>query len=184
MIILLSGLKQSGKDTIANYLVQKYNFTKYAFASPIKEVSRILFGWNEKDDEILKEVVDEQWGFSRRQFWQYFGTEWAQGELRNQFPSFDKNIGRCLWVKKFEQLFLQDTTKNYVISDFRFIHEYEILKKYNPIAIKILRDSVVANDGHASETSFKILPCDYIIKNNNSVQDTYFQIDDIIKKIS
>jgi len=59
MIIGFAGKKRSGKDTIANYLVNKYNFRRYAFGGPVKEVCRILFGF---DDEQLygdrKEELD------------------------------------------------------------------------------------------------------------------------------
>ena len=45
MIIALTGKKGCGKDTIANYLVEKYGFINYGFADPIKEVGKILFGF-------------------------------------------------------------------------------------------------------------------------------------------
>ena len=37
MIIGLSGYAQVGKDTVANYLVEKYGFVKVSFADPIRE---------------------------------------------------------------------------------------------------------------------------------------------------
>ncbi|MGD9679022.1 MAG: hypothetical protein AB7V16_11830 [Vulcanibacillus sp.] len=165
MIIMLSGYKRSGKDTVANYLVNEYGFTRYGFADPIKEISYILFDWKKEDDEVLKEVIDERYGFSRRQFWQYFGTEWAQYQLPNQFAEFSKKIGRNFWVKKFENLYKSNPNINYVISDYRFPHEYEVLKEYNPKCIQIHRD-IVASDCHESEKYINDLHTNYYLKND------------------
>lgn len=38
MIICLSGWKNSGKDTIANYLIEKHNAVRVAFADPLKDM--------------------------------------------------------------------------------------------------------------------------------------------------
>ena len=46
MIIGLSGNIGSGKDTIANYLVDKYNFRKVSFASKLKDIVSILYDWD------------------------------------------------------------------------------------------------------------------------------------------
>jgi hypothetical protein len=58
MIIAISGLKFSGKDTIANYLVKKYNFARVSFADPLKDMVSKEFdvprGW--LDDPSKKEV--------------------------------------------------------------------------------------------------------------------------------
>ena len=35
--IILTGLVKSGKDTVANYLVMKYGFSKYVFSDVIVE---------------------------------------------------------------------------------------------------------------------------------------------------
>lgn len=51
-IIAISGKAGSGKDTVAEYLVEKHNFTKIAFADPIKRFAKDVFSFN----------VDELWG--------------------------------------------------------------------------------------------------------------------------
>jgi uridine kinase len=38
MIVGLVGLKQSGKTTIADYLVSKYNFVQLSFADNLKKL--------------------------------------------------------------------------------------------------------------------------------------------------
>lgn len=43
MVILVTGLKRSGKDTVANYFSSHYGFERYAFADPIKKLVKRSF---------------------------------------------------------------------------------------------------------------------------------------------
>jgi len=182
MIIMLSGYKRCGKDTVAKYLVNEFGFTRYGFADPIKEISYMLFDWKKEDDEAMKEIIDERYGFSRRQFWQYFGTDWAQIELGKVFPEFKQKIDRNFWVKKFENLFLKNPTIDYVISDYRFPHEYEILKNYNPITIRIDRN-IEHLDTHESESYINKLHVEHVIKNDCDLIELRSRVCDMIDMI-
>ena len=42
-IILLCGKKRSGKDTIAEYLVENYNFKHYKITQKLKDCVKVLF---------------------------------------------------------------------------------------------------------------------------------------------
>jgi len=67
MIIGFAGKKGSGKDTLGNYLIEKYKFERYAFGDPVKEVCRILFGFN--DQQLYgdkKEEIDISLGIKPR----------------------------------------------------------------------------------------------------------------------
>ena len=37
-VILINGLPRAGKDTMADYLVQKYNYYKISFADELKDI--------------------------------------------------------------------------------------------------------------------------------------------------
>ncbi len=52
MIIGLTGYAQSGKDTVANILVERYGFTRVAFADKIRE---FLYETNPMYDSIAGE---------------------------------------------------------------------------------------------------------------------------------
>ena len=68
MIISISGLAGSGKDTIGNILIKKHNFTRIAFADALKSICSTITGlsWdmfndpNLKDKELDNEVVFDQ----------------------------------------------------------------------------------------------------------------------------
>ncbi len=69
-----TGLKRSGKDTCADYLVKNYGFQKYALASPMKEVAKIIFGWEDKDFQgDKKEYVWENMALAHGSFFNCLG---------------------------------------------------------------------------------------------------------------
>ena len=91
VLIGIVGKKYSGKDTAADYLVANHNFTKMAFADPVKKVAKELFNFN--DEQLygnLKEATDERWGISpQRSFpenWNRFRTIWNL----YIFPQYEK----------------------------------------------------------------------------------------------
>ena len=83
-IISICGIKRSGKDTIAEYLIKKNNFKRYSFADPIKQGLIKMFGFTEKQmwgDTEDKEAIDPRWGISPRKMMQIVGTELFQFDI-------------------------------------------------------------------------------------------------------
>ena len=128
VIISLCGFAGSGKDTIADILVEKYGFVKISFASALKDVISNIFGWDRKmlegstnEDRIKRDTVDEWWSVqlemtvTPRIMMQKIGTDL----FRNQF---NPNI----WIKIVErQLSLY---QNIIITDCRFPNEINMIK--------------------------------------------------------
>ena len=90
MLIGLIGNKRVGKDTIANILVNKYQFKKLAFADPIKEVINLLFDLDTSDNVDKEKVTD--YGVSLRTLYQKFGTELMQEGIYKYFPEMEDKI--------------------------------------------------------------------------------------------
>lgn len=181
VLIGIIGKKYSGKDTVADYLVTKHNFTKMAFADPVKKITKELFNFN--DEQLygnLKETVDERWGISPREAFQKIGTEFGQFGIHSYFPSMEK-FGRNLWV---ERLFAEYNlnTKDTVISDVRFKHEIDRIKKENGIIIKIIRDSNYI-DNHISENEIDEEDCK-IFYNNGTKNELYNSIEGFIYNLN
>jgi len=183
MIIGVTGFKRSGKNTVCNYLASKYGFTEYAFASPIKEVSYKLFGWNPEEDDQLKEVVDPEWGISRREFWQWFGTEAMQYGLPEMYPNYGKKIGKGVWTQIFKNLYEKNKDITYCISDFRFPHEKRLLDEIGATTIKVVNRNLLNKDLHESEMHIETMGCDYIVFNEGSFSDLYGQVDIVMQSI-
>jgi dephospho-CoA kinase len=173
MIIGIIGNKYTGKDTIADFLVENYNFNKYTFANPIKDISKKLFHLNDEqlNDPYLKEIKIPYWDLSPREIFQKIGTD-----------LFRNNFDKDFWVKQFEINYLiNNNHKNIVCSDIRFQNEAELIKKYNGILLKINRNTH-KYDNHESE-KLEIQDYDFEINNNSTLEDLYFIVEDILKKL-
>jgi hypothetical protein len=170
-IIAICGLKRCGKDTLADFIQSKYGFQNIKIADPLKDMCAQLFGLSHAQIEgDVKEVVDPRWGVAPRQILQFVGTEMFQFKLQELMPQ----IGRSFWMRQ-----LLDKHKHgcFVVSDMRFVHEYEILKAAQPdlIVIKIVRDGLKINvyNEHSSEKEWEHIPESFTVYNNGSIEQMF-----------
>lgn len=176
MIIALTGLKGSGKDTVADYIVTKYGYKKETFAEPLKNALKCLFGLNDNNLYENKESkLDDWYGVTPRQLMQYVGTELLRDQMYKLIPELKKNI----FVKNLENKIKKGG--NFVISDLRMENEYELIKKYGGVVININR-GLISVDTHSTENT--ILDYDYILNNLGTIENLYDNIDIIMKKIN
>lgn len=131
MIIGICGLIGSGKDTIANHLVDYHDFYKTSFADKLKDAVAQMFDWDRDmlegksaDSRSWREQPDPFWtqetGFevTPRLVLQKFGTEC----MRQGF--FDG-----IWVSLVKQQVTKNPGKNWVIPDVRFPNEIKMIKE-------------------------------------------------------
>ncbi len=179
-LVCLVGLKRSGKNTVANHLVSEYGYIEYAFADPIKKACKEIFLFTDEQlDGSLKESYDERWGLTPRQAYQVIGTELFQFDIHNHIKSdvFD-NIGRTLWVHRFELwLKTQPINSKIVVTDGRFIHEVDCIRKQGGEIWKIERPSLISTDNHQSETELQTIISDLTIINDGDVNKLHKNID-------
>jgi len=187
-IIGLTGKKGSGKDTLANYLIKKYNYTRLAFADPLKDSCKIIFGLtNEQVHGNKKEEIDPYWNITPRKILQFVGTELYREKIGELLP----NVGKNIWVNVIDRKLQENLENKYVITDIRFQNELDLVKKYNGKIIKINREKnqkqeyirsanavqqehvPVEYDQHVSENYIDDLKSDYIIYNNSSIPELY-----------
>jgi len=182
MIIGLLGQKQSGKDTCADYFVKNHGFERFAFGDSVKEVCRILFGFN--DEQLYgdkKEEIDRYLNITPREAFQKIGTEFGQYLIHELLPNLNIEK-RTLWTLALDKI---DISKNIIISDVRCKHEIDAIKKKGGIIIKINRNTI-QNDfnKHSSEqeifniSSFLI---DFIIDNNGTLNELFEKINSFVK---
>jgi hypothetical protein len=125
MIIAITGAIGSGKDTIADYLIAEFGFKRLAFATKVKDVAHVVFGWDREmlegrtaESRAWREVVDPYWGLSPRVALQRIGTE-----------MFRTHIHPETWVKAVVKEIQTHPETNYVITDCRFDNEVAALKE-------------------------------------------------------
>ena len=189
MIFGICGFQSSGKDTIADFLVTHYGFKKLSFASALKDILSVIFGWSRdklegitKEDRLWRENVDIWWAtelhmphLTPRFALQHFGTE----IFRNHWHP-------DIWTKIIEnQLTKYD---NIVITDCRFPNEINLVKKYCGKLIhvhKVLPDwfqnyksgiDCDIQNMHISEVSWIRNDFDYEIDNTSTISDLYEKI--------
>jgi hypothetical protein len=180
-LIGLVGKKQSGKDTIAQHLIDEYGFVRYAFADPIKEACQVIFGFtNEQCWGKEKEIIDPYWKITPRKVFQLFGTELFQFELPKYAPEL-ADIGRTFWAYRFIRWYEQQLEKSpeikVVITDVRFPFEADIINSLGGTLVRITRPEQVHNDSHASEVEMDNIQCRHHIMNDGTIDDLKAKMD-------
>lgn len=174
MIIGLSGYAQTGKDTIANHLINKYGFTRVAFADPIREAVYKLnpniniadmrgvplatavdrLGW-----EMVKvESSDARWLLQR------MGTEVGR-----------EIFGENFWVDQAMKKALEH--ENVVITDVRYPNELQAILEHSGTVWRVIKGDTGAVNRHASETALDDYDFEYIIFNNDTIESLYESVD-------
>jgi len=141
-IILLNAPPNTGKDTIADYVVEKYGFTKEQFKNPLFTIASTLLGMTLEG--FLLKYQDRRWkeskhlllGISIRELLIKISEEWTKPLLGN----------RAFGVLAAERM--QHNT-NYIFSDSGFIEELDpIVEKFgaeNIIVVRIMREGCSYN---------------------------------------
>ena len=163
VLIGLAGKARSGKDTAARFIMEHCSlFEQAAFAGPIKEGCRAMFGLN--DAHLygdLKETVIEQYGCSPRQIMQWCGTEFGRSLVHPE-----------IWVmqvrNEWEACRILGT--NLVVTDVRFDNEAMAIREMGGVVVHVTRPSHTSGvTEHASEQGVTVLPEDEAIVNDCSL---------------
>lgn len=158
VLIGLIGFKNSGKDTVADYLVRQHGFHKLAFADPVKEVCKIMFQLETEQlhDPLRKEQLDERWGMTPRSMMQKVGTDM----IRTMW-------GEDFWVRNMNARVRHHGSDNIVISDVRFRNEAEWIQLKGGLLLRIV-DGTQHCDNHPSETEQLSIKEDLLLFNPKS----------------
>ena len=204
MIIGICGFIGSGKDTVADYLVNFHEFRRESFANTLKDAVSSVFGWDRtmlegrtKEAREWREQVDPWWAerlamptLTPRWVLQYWGTEVCR-------KSFHDDI----WIASLENK-LRNSKDDVVISDCRFPNEIQSIKNAGGMIIWVKRGNlpdwydtaIDANNGsnvaanelkhlkiHASETAWVGTEFDSELENNSSIDELYLKIESLVK---
>lgn len=195
ILIGINGKIGSGKDSFADFAVEKYNYKKLYFAEPLKyEVKEFLLKNNLSfTDENLfgsqedkeKEIVFDNINLICKNFFPFsdfknkingnkstyrFLMQWWGTDYRRVMC--DDNY----WVKKF----IEDSKKydKVICSDLRFPNEYNAIVDNNGMCIKIVRDNNFKSNTHVhiSETALDYITDWYDVLYNNSTLEKFYEL--------
>lgn len=174
-MILVCGNRGSGKDYLAEYLEKTHGYIHIKISRKLKEICKLLFAFSEDQIETdSKEMVDLRWGVSPRRCMRFIGTEFFQDGINNLLIG----IGKTFWINSLlDEIDYTTSDKRYVISDLRFLHEYEEIMRRccnagaDMCIIRIYRlNSVILPDNdvdnHISEQEYKKIPADVVLIND------------------
>lgn len=201
MIIGICGFEGAGKDTMADYLVAEKGFVKLSFATIVKQIASILFGWDLRmlqgdtlESRLWREKLDEKWTsilnmpITPRKVLRLTGTE----SCRNVFGP---NIFVGNVYNRILSLLNESPTTNIVVSDCRFLNEIEMVKSFDnsklihiydnslPTWFKQYKSGVNVDEiklMHPSSYEWIRSNFDEEIKNNKSKQNLYDNINKLL----
>ena len=167
LLIGLTGLAGSGKDTVRSLLEQDHDFDGIAFADPIRDMLGVLFDSMEipRDwmiERDLKEQDIPSLGVSYRKMAQALGTEWGR--------ALNSNLWLDIAAEKI-RVCQQYGNPGVVISDVRFVNEAQWIKSKGGVIWKILRPGLEPVRAHISEQLAAKLPYDYVIDNRGTIDE-------------
>ena len=192
-IIVLSGKKGVGKDTIAN-MISNYQinavmnmgvpfekielYTKLSFAKPIKEILSIVA---REEVHTLDDFKDLS--FLKREGSNLSTDKTPRDLYKDIADLFKKSLNDDIWVDIL--LDKLNEHKKAIITDMRFQNEYKALKELNPIFVRVKR--TLRYDPSKSEVdldSFDDSYFDYIIENNGSEKELFIKVEEFCKKFN
>jgi len=178
IIIGLVGETGSGKDTVAHYLKRRYDVQLLRFSQPLKKTLDLFFNKSSKEDQSwLYSVFKERFGEDilhqgvRRYVEQHDGIMCVNGMRMMKDLEFIRSFKHnyVIYVTADQKLRWERTVSRGEKSDDR--QSFEDFQKFES----------------SSETE-KDIPkigaqADFIIKNDGSMDELLWQVDDVMKEI-
>jgi hypothetical protein len=210
MIIGICGFIGSGKDTIADYLVNLHGFRRESFANSLKDAVAQVFGWDRtmlegrtKQSREWRDQVDSWWAerlgmpnLTPRLMLQLWGTEVCRRGFHDD-----------IWIASLENK-LRNSRDDVVISDCRFPNEIRAIRAAGGKVVRVIRGpepawydaAVSVNRGpegnatwslsqskldrlqiHASETAWVGTDFDAVLDNNSTLDNLYQQVKNLVQ---
>ena len=194
MLIGICGLIGSGKDTVAERLVNEHGYKRDSFAKSLKDAVASMFNWDRdmlegrgESSRHWREQPDKFWSerfgraVSPRTILQQFGTEVMRGQMYDGIW-----VDSCIGRYKGE---------NTVISDTRFPNEIKRIKECGGIILLVKRfqdpdwftsyveGNIEPKGIHSSEYAWAKSEFDFTIENNGSLEELNEKVDSFIHRL-
>lgn len=190
-LIGIYGRARSGKDTAADYLAKRHGLLKYAFAEPIKQMLKAVFGDHFHEGD--RSGICPETGKSYREMMQTIGTEWGRDMMH---PELWVRMAAKKWqwvqdgcpfetpIGTASHVCLGDKPVNngMIISDVRFRSEAEWIRRAGGVVIQLYgrgSDVPVGIPGHISESGLRLNEVDMGLNNNGDLEHLKYLLDGV-----
>jgi hypothetical protein len=197
MIIGICGFIGSGKDTVADYLVEHHGYTRDSFAATLKDAVATIFSWDRellegrtKEAREWREQVDPWWAnrlnipnLTPRLVLQLWGTEVCRRGFHDD-----------IWIASLENKW-RTSTGDIVITDCRFPNEIKSIKdaggkiiwvqrgplpEWYDFAVQDNVQELIKRKVHISETAWIGSEFDYVVHNDGTIAELYSTIKSLV----
>lgn len=192
-LIGIGGLLQHGKDTVADYLVEKHGWVKMGMSDPLNEALLILNPWVKIDNYIshpIMRVVQFDPGFyPYQEIYATLGYVRAKKipDVRAYLQRLGTEVGRNLlgeniWVNAAEMKIEKLTAegKNVILTGVRYPNELALIHRQGGELWWVERPSLVNADSsasHSSENSVTREDFDLVVYNDGTLAELYETVD-------
>ena len=180
-VIGLMGYKRTGKDTVADHLVNAHGYTRIAHADILRDMLWEL-------DTLFNNDVAETWrltsylGANTKEAWEDFKTSEPDAYrvlLRRHGAVIGSRAPAFFADQVWEQINYTDQATRWVITDVRFPAEASRFTSPLHQRWRITRPGVVG-DGHPSEVALDKWPADRTIHNTGTIEELHHAVDEAL----
>jgi hypothetical protein len=176
-VLGLSGWARSGKDTIANCMVENHGYLKMSFADPLKDALEAL---NPKVD-ISGYYMPLATGLKLVGGWE--GIKGHSTEVRPLLQRMGTEVGREMFGENFWVDAAIDRIPDgskVIFADVRFPNEAKAIKDLGGQVWRVERVGYEAANGHISEHALDDYEFDERIRNTGTVEDLCIVADGLL----
>lgn len=178
-LILIHGLKHSGKSTLASHLIDGLGYVRVKMAEPLKNMVRSLLRDAEVPEELIEGYVEgplkespipQLGGVTARALMMTLGEEW-----RNMHS-------HLLWtnIALSKASHLLEGGSSVVIDDIRYPFEIEAFRRFRPVLWVITRGSKhfepFGEERHAGERPMDVAGFDFHFRNDWETPDPLWSL--------
>jgi hypothetical protein len=176
----LIGKARSGKDTAAAYFVTQHNYTRLAFADPLKEMAISIdpyipthYGVTVRLSAL---IADVGWEYAKDKFPEVRRILQHTGQTVREYED-------DFWVSAMDRKLSGAAAWNIpvVVTDVRYPNEAEALRARGFRLVRIVRPERLAGSAatHSSETALDAFKADHTVYNTATIGDLHRRLADI-----
>lgn len=198
IVVGLTGFARSGKDTVADHLVNVYGFEKMSFATPLKNMVRKL-------DPIIEggDYINPPQRMSDLE-----GLGYTEDQIKAEFPEWRRllqvlgtdcirAIDEDFWLKAMaKEIGKREWDAKIVVPDMRFGNEADMIREgyipgpgipitnhpYEGVTFSVERHGCEPANGHISDLNVKFISTADTISNNGTLEELYQTVDCLLEE--